>query len=66
MGLVLADATAITDLPSLFSSITSGISTNIVPAVLVAIGAVVVTGLIIFGAKFGLRAVKSFFSMFAK
>jgi hypothetical protein len=58
--------TAITDLPSLFSSITDNLSTIIVPAVLVAIGAVVIAGLVIFGAKFGIRAVKSFFGVVAK
>jgi hypothetical protein len=60
------DSGTITDLPSLFSSVTSSISTNIVPAILVAIGAVVVIGLIIFGAKYGLRLVQKFFGMFAK
>jgi hypothetical protein len=56
----------VTDLASLFLSITDYVATNLIPAVLVAIGAVVVAGLILFGAKFGLRAVKSFFGIFAK
>jgi hypothetical protein len=53
-------------LTTLFASITGYVSSTLIPAVLVAIGAVVVAGLILFGAKFGLRAVKSFFGIFAK
>lgn len=66
MSPVLAEAASVTDLPSLFSSITGNITSTIVPAILVAIGAVAVVGLTLFGAKFGVRAVKSFFSLFAK
>jgi len=54
------------DLTTLFASITSNISTVLVPALLVAISAVVVVGLTIFGAKYGIRLVKSFFAIFAK
>lgn len=63
---MLYAADTITDLPSLFQAITSNIGTTLVPAILVAVGAVAVVGLTIFGAKFGVKAVKSFFGMFAK
>jgi hypothetical protein len=53
-------------LSDLFTSITANITTSIIPAVLVAISAVVIAGLVIFGAKFGIRAVKSFFGVVAK
>jgi hypothetical protein len=56
----------VTDLPTLFSSITDNLGTTVIPAVLVAISAVVIAGLVIFGAKFGIRAVKSFFGVVAK
>lgn len=59
-------AADITDLPSLFSSITGNIGTTLVPAVLVAIGAVALVGLTIWGAKFGVRAIKAFFGLFAR
>jgi hypothetical protein len=53
-------------LTTFFGTITDNISSVLVPALLVAIGAVVVVGLTIFGAKYGIRLVKSFFGMFAK
>lgn len=64
--MTFADATPITDLTSLFASITSNISSTLVPALLVAIGAVVGVGLIIFGAKYGVRLVKQFFALFSR
>lgn len=63
--MLMTDA-APTDISTLFSSITSNFSGTLVPAILVALGAVVATGLIIFGAKYGAGLIKSFFRTFAK